>query len=392
MSDALPTVWEITPHTRAKHAILERYLGAWFPILSNQAAMLQRQFGTIESRRILYIDGFAGPGIYKKGEPGSPVIALRAAVQHSQRFPFPVEMLFIEQRQDRYQKLCEVLRPELESTRSVPNVNSLEPIHGDCAEVLGALLDQHETRGIRFGPALAFLDQFGYGAVSMDLIRRILSFPQCEVFTYLDYKDMNRWITDASKSVAFDRAYGGGEWRRCVDLPESQRRSELLRLYKRALRERGSAQYVAAFLMFDRHNMPLYWLLFCTNSLRGFEEMKKAMWHVDKKGSFKFSDQDNPQQLTLLDIAFSQDWLANELRENLAGRTWSITQVKEYVLTETPCYLFRSALKHLETGKEKYLSVVKQPAGRKPGTYPEEKLGQILVKFSAFPIRRRDSP
>ena len=34
MPDRLPTVWEIDPHTRAKHFILGRYLGGWFPILS----------------------------------------------------------------------------------------------------------------------------------------------------------------------------------------------------------------------------------------------------------------------------------------------------------------------------------------------------------------------
>ena len=28
------TVWELEPHTRAKHAILRRYLQAWTPILS----------------------------------------------------------------------------------------------------------------------------------------------------------------------------------------------------------------------------------------------------------------------------------------------------------------------------------------------------------------------
>jgi three-Cys-motif partner protein len=69
MTDSLPTIWSITPHTQAKHAILKRYLDAWFPILSRQAAILNRKFGTVNGRRILYIDGFAGPGIYTGGEP-----------------------------------------------------------------------------------------------------------------------------------------------------------------------------------------------------------------------------------------------------------------------------------------------------------------------------------
>ena len=61
------TIWPIEPHTCAKHQILRKYLDAWLPIL-----------GTY-NKRIVYIDGFAGPGEYKGGEPGSPIIALEAA-------------------------------------------------------------------------------------------------------------------------------------------------------------------------------------------------------------------------------------------------------------------------------------------------------------------------
>src|SRR6266446_7528365 len=59
------TVWELEPHTRAKHEILRRYLQAWMPILA------QGGF-----KNILYIDGFAGPGRYAGGEDGSPIIAV----------------------------------------------------------------------------------------------------------------------------------------------------------------------------------------------------------------------------------------------------------------------------------------------------------------------------
>ena len=34
------TIWEIEPHTLAKHEILRRYLGAWFPILATQNSKL----------------------------------------------------------------------------------------------------------------------------------------------------------------------------------------------------------------------------------------------------------------------------------------------------------------------------------------------------------------
>jgi len=53
------TIWQIEPHTTAKHQILGRYLHAWFPILGRF------------NRKLVYVDGFAGPGCYLDGEPGS---------------------------------------------------------------------------------------------------------------------------------------------------------------------------------------------------------------------------------------------------------------------------------------------------------------------------------
>jgi len=383
MSDTLPTVWSADAHTLAKHAILQRYLEAWFPILTRQAAKLASQRRKAPNREILSIDGFAGPGEYTNHKAGSPVIALQAALNHSNSFPIPVRMLFIEKRKDRFEHLKSVLAPLLFEVSKSKNILDAKPLWGDCDSVLNDLLDESEQKQISFGPALAFLDQFGYGDVSMKLISRIMKFPQCEVFSYLDYKDLNRWITDPTKATAFTRAFGSSEWRGAIDLAERERRRFLLTGYKSALKDpnRGNATYVTTFSMFDKNSQPLYWLFFCTNSLRGLEEMKKAMWSVDKTGEFRFSDEDNPDQPTLFSKTYDPAWLADELAKRLAGRTMTVDKVKEFVLTDTPCYLFREALKSLETGKHKRIVVVKKPPGRKSGSYPEEQLQAIELKF-----------
>jgi three-Cys-motif partner protein len=376
MADESPTVWQADPHTFAKHAILEGYLKAWLPILSRQSYRFQ---GT--SQEVLFIDGFAGPGEYKGGEPGSPIIAVEAALNHSVSFPVPIRLLFIEEREDRCTHLAQLLKKYNEGICSAKNVRVSRPRHGECDAVLGERLNEHERRGVKFGPALAFLDQFGYSAVSMELVKRILAFPQCEVFLYLDYKDMNRWITDPKKASSFTRTYGGEEWREAIDMPERDRRAHLFNAYKNALKERANARYVYAFAMFDKVDRLLYWLVFCTNSLRGLEEMKRAMWKVDESGSFKFSDNDNPDQLELLNAAHDQNWLAEELCAQLAGREMSVADVKEHVLTRTTCYLFKAALQSLETGKKQRLELVRAPARRRRGTFRDEDLDEIVVRF-----------
>ena len=63
-------LWPLEPHTRGKHLVLKSYLDAWFPIMGSW------------NGRILFIDGFAGPGEYEGGEEGSPLIALRSLKDH----------------------------------------------------------------------------------------------------------------------------------------------------------------------------------------------------------------------------------------------------------------------------------------------------------------------
>ncbi|MCH7724211.1 MAG: three-Cys-motif partner protein TcmP [Bacteroidetes bacterium] len=70
------TIWDLESHTEAKNKILEGYLKAWFPIISRYNNVIN------------YIDGFAGPGIYSKGEEGSPVIAINIALTHELRSKF----------------------------------------------------------------------------------------------------------------------------------------------------------------------------------------------------------------------------------------------------------------------------------------------------------------
>jgi len=161
-------------------------------------------------------------------------------------------------------------------------------------------------------------------------------------------------------------------------LPESQRREFLLEEYKKALRVRAKVKYVSAFSMFDNNNSLLYWLIFCTNNLRGLEEMKKAMWKVDGTGGFRFSDRDNPDQFKLLNETFDQRWLAEELSDKLTGRTLSVSDVREYVLIQTPCCVFKDALKFLEYSDPPRIEVVSPPAARRRGSFKEE---SIQVRF-----------
>ncbi len=377
MKDSLPTVWPADQHTEAKHRILTAYLNAFMPILSRQS----HKVGAKDVVR--YIDGFAGPGIYEKGQKGSPVLALDAALNHAHSFPVPVELTFIEADSDR----CDVLSKQLElydeRVKQSPNVILKKPVCGDCRTVLGSMIDGIEQRRQKLGPALVFLDQFGYSSVSMELIGRILNHPQCEVLTYLFFRDLGRFITDTTKHASITNAFGDERWRPAIDLPAGKRESFMLAAYVSSLKEKAKATYVWPFAMLDQNERLLYWLFFCTNNIRGLEEMKKAMWKVDETGSFTFNDKDGFSQPKFLS-SYTEDHLAKDLERGLAGRTLKVEDVNEWVLVHTPAYKFKGALATLE--KRGVLKAVNPSPTRRAGQYSDEKMRVSFDNPPLFPM------
>jgi three-Cys-motif partner protein len=372
IADTLPTVWPAEPHTRAKHRILKAYLDAWMPILSRQAARL-----TNRTPSIRYIDGFAGPGIYEGGEKGSPVLALESALFHSAEFPVPIDFTFIEADKARCESLSRELSRYWSQVRESRKVVVRQPVCGECEAVMLQMMDDTERRKERFGPALAFLDQFGYSAVPMSLIARVLSHAQCEVLTYLFWRELDRFISDSTKHAGISRAFGSDDWKPAIQLSGQARSRFMLDLYVRSLAEHAGAAFVWPFTMRDRDGKLLYWLFFCTNSKHGLREMKRAMWKVDDTGSFNFSDAVGEGQMTLLK-SFDQLWLAGEMKARLTNRTMTVDEIDLFTLTETPCFQFKEALKGLEQAG--IARPVDAPSKRRAFSYED---GSLRIRFVA---------
>ncbi len=370
MADTLPTIWEGPAHTFAKHEILKTYLQAWMPIMSRQTQRL----GVTDSQ-LLFVDGFAGPGCYSGGEDGSPILAIQSVLKHSHEFHVPVSFLFIEKDTERCNVLRDAVARHEQRAADSPRIGSVDVKNDDCETVLNGVLDQRERAGESMGPAFFFLDQCGYSDVPMRLIQRIMAHPLCEVFSYLNWDHMCRFLVDQSKWPAIDMAFGGQAWRDVLSLELAERPRFMMDAYKKALREKGGSKYVWYFAMCDNTDKLLYWLFFCTNNLRGLEEMKKAMWKVDKSGGFRFSDREEHSQFRLFQN-YDDHMLAKDLLLVFQGKVLSVDQVKEFTLSETPAYRYKSALKILEN--ESQLRVTNPPRGRRKGTFAD---GLMQVEF-----------
>jgi len=357
MADELPTIWPAEPHTSAKHGILKTYLEAWTAILSNPRVS--------DSPELLFVDAFAGPGEYLAGEPGSPIVALNAVLNHSRDLQKPVRLVFIESRKDRYENLCARIAAERSRISASSRVIVEDPIHGECDAELQKLIRRRAQERRPLGPALFFLDQFGYSQVPMTLLKSILSHEQCEAFSYLNCQRMNEFLADETKWPSITQAYGDDSWEGALQLSGAPRQDHLIESYKNAIRQNASVKYVWSFAMFDSNGHLIHWLIFSSHSVRGLEEMKRAMWKADEAGEYRFSDRVNASGQTSFFSMLKDESLADELSQTLSAQTLSEWDLKEFVMTKTPFYLYKTAVNLL----------------RKQGrAFPAEK-GKFPVRF-----------
>jgi len=355
MSPTEPTIWDLELHTKAKHEILRYYLGGWFPILSKY------------SGRIIYIDGFAGPGIYSKGEEGSPIIALRTANEHILKSRFKeIVFVFIESREDRAKKLEEVIK---ETFPDLPKSLVFEVISGEFEQTLTERLDELEKSGERLAPCFAFIDPFGYTGFSMELLSRLLSYKRCEVFITFMSGFIKRFL-DEDKEDALDALFGTDEWRKIRD-SEGLRDQPLLELYNKQLRERCGVKYIYNFKMIGEHNQVIYHLIFCTNHIKGLDIMKRAMWRVDRTGQYKFSDRDVPGQTYIFDFQDEEHWIpaaANKIYKQFTGMTVDVKDIEIFIIAETEYIFKKEILKYIEKKRPEYIREILNR--RKKGTFP----------------------
>ena len=182
------TVWPLDPHTRAKHEILQRYLQAWTPILT--------QGGFPE---VMYVDGFAGLGRYSEGEDGSPVIALRVALEQNAQIGATIRFLFIEKNEER----AGVLREIVDDFDTPPNFQTQVSGGVSFEEVFSRVLDTYNNTGRPLPPTFAFVDPFGWSGVPFSIVREIMSHRSCEVLVNFMYEEINRFLGHPDQEEKF---------------------------------------------------------------------------------------------------------------------------------------------------------------------------------------------
>ena len=346
MSEVL---WERKPHTGAKHenpAKTSRCIGS--PLTS-------------WNERVGFIDGFAGPGEYLGGEPGSPAIALKAAISHASDMSHAkLLFFFVESVRARYEHLNGLL-----GSRDTPPHVEWEAVHGEFDDVID---DLRAKVGVH-NPMFIMIDPFGVKGVYHETIRRLGSSGVTEVLISFMYESITRWLSSPEFAPHLDAIFGTPGWRDARDLAAEPRKMLLLDLFLRQVRRAGF-RHVLHFEMFDSGNRTEYFLIFGTHHPKGLEAMKRAMWKVDGAGRFQFRDATNPNQKTLFAVEPDYPQLRQLVIERFSGGEHSIDAVESFVNEETAflkTHLRKPVLVPLERAEE---IVVVASSRKKARTYP----------------------
>jgi len=367
MSTRLDTVWDISPHTATKHKILRAYFKAWFSIVGQKF------------RSVAFIDGFCGPGEYKGGEPGSPIVVIEEA-QKALAIPrirfrgdLSAEFHFIDDDAERIANLNKVL-----AKISLPNdrIHLNAPLVGKFEQRIPPILAALATRRPEVIPTLVFIDPFGATGYSMQTIETILGMPSAEIFLLLDLDGMDRLLMSGNTAnmqhLVSTCGVNEAQFEPIKrESTRSMRLGLLRRLFINQLRQTQVAKRVLPFVIVDGDETLKHDLVFLTNDSLGFLKMKEAMWTADESGEFRFSEADLDCQLQLL-LQDHDGRLWEHLITRFQGHTVGGSTVKQFVEQET-LYLDKHKRRVLILHESDRIPVeerVKVTHRKRAGTYP----------------------
>lgn len=366
---------EFREHTRLKHLILSTYLRAW--------GMILLRFWD----KIWFVDAFAGAGQDERGNPGSPLIAVRTAHELRQDWqqrepsrPRRLSVVAIEKDHNRFEELNRLLA-EFTAASADPRAYVRE---GSLEAYADGLLSHIAT-----APTLYFLDPCGVDGLQADLLPRLLAGEHNEIFALFSdtgatrlvgvlttedvdvdsaiargmmqrnlFEELNREEEEELRQAAENRsdaldctrpvaqrilteALGSGDWLQEIEAtPVHERPIRFVQLFMELLIAAG-ARFVIALPMYDSSARRIYTLVHASKSPTAFEEMKGAMSYGLKHGGLP----DDVRAIMTRALETDLDQAAQAIAQHFAGREvpWtsddnSVDSVKRFATQHTAVF------------------------------------------------------
>lgn len=285
--------------TRVKHEILEAYLPAYYNILKGQ------------NKNLVYIDGFAGPGIYRKASTGesfdgSPIRALKL-IAASRDFSEKVTPVFIEYDDALFNRLKENVNDFYAAN---PQIRQPECLHGSFADRVAQIIREVEGR---LAPTFLFVDPCGVSGTSFETIKAVMKCEGCEAFIFFNIDGVRRIAGLEELSDVLIELMGSAQRARALydALRRSRHVAERERLiishYRQAIIDDIGARYVISFRVEHEDQLKAsHYFIHATKHRLGFAIMKDVMWRrghsADQPGALEFRQSGRTNFVPLFDL------------------------------------------------------------------------------------------
>ena len=269
--------WIIDEHTRIKHALLTKYIDPWMAIFFAVQTKQGRE------QKVVYFDGFCGPGIYYNDESkteeccGSPLLVAEVANKYLDEDP---KRSVIMHCVDRNAQCTEMLKKKIDKLN---RHNQDWQVHNaEFVDKVNEVLDLFDQTDLQHQPLFFFIDPHGYSGYPMKTLERLLAYPRTELFVNFMVYDIVRFWEQERSEEGMMALFGTDDFKKVAECttPE-QKYAFFVNLYSSCLLEAG-AQYVMPFRVNtpSQGTRPRYFLIHASKAIRALKTMKNNMAKV----------------------------------------------------------------------------------------------------------------
>ncbi|MFZ5426800.1 MAG: three-Cys-motif partner protein TcmP, partial [Thermodesulfobacteriota bacterium] len=182
---------EMSEQSDVKATIVSKYFYAWAGVMIPQAEK--------RSKRIAYIDLFAGPGRYKDGKMSTPLRILEHAINHEKMKDMLVT-IFNDVDSDH----SKILEKEISQCQGIGCLKHAPVVYNE--EVGTNIAEKFEE--MELIPTLFFIDPWGYKGLSLRLVNSVLKDWGCECIFFFNYNRINMGIRNPIVKAHMDALFG----------------------------------------------------------------------------------------------------------------------------------------------------------------------------------------
>lgn len=280
MSKEKSTKEILLEHSKAKVKLFERYLSIYLNILDRAGFI----------RNIILADLFAGEGIYRNGEKGSPIIAFEAIQRHLATKTDDKKILFIIN--DPEKSKIESTKFKVERIEEWINKFNLHPdlrivyLRHDFSSLMPAILNLISSMHSN-DRALLFIDPWGYKEIRPRDLKSLLKNEKVEILLFLPISFMYRF----SKS-AISTGFVGGEpleeflrelfGEDLISVLKISSIDEFISVIIEKFKTYLTVPFIDDFVL-TTEDSNKYSLFFFSFNKKGFRKIIEAKWNLDKE-------------------------------------------------------------------------------------------------------------